>query len=276
MHDTDTRTLRPWAPRPAWDDDDAKHREPIPVRQNDLNLLVELHADVQPCDLTTLSRAAELSNGKVRLFEPAAEHAGEPWYDSLGRITSMWIDYEDDAGRHTLRCPRKILQEVRNGSPDTIRVHYEIRWGKKTRTVGTLRTDFAVADECGRWPDNAGILVTPDAKLSVDELGALLRHAIFRPAEDDDSGWSHSVATEKADFAEQAHAAACRLLMDPDSSAEAAIRYAVREHLEHLFPKDRGIEIRHDPAGGGTSILMEPVKETAAHPTAEVAGRSEE
>ena len=45
---------------------------------------------------------------------------------------------------------------------------------------------------------------------------------------------------------------------------EAAIRYAVGEHLKHLFPKDQRIQIRHDPTSEGTSILMEPVRETAA------------
>ena len=48
--------------------------------------------------------------------------------------------------------------------------------------------------------------------------------------------------------------------MDQDKSVKAAIRYAVGEHLEHLFPTDRRIEIHYDPGSAATRILMGPAE----------------
>lgn len=70
------------------------------------------------------------------------------------------------------------------------------------------------------------------------------------------------VGNEREDAVRRASAR--RLLLDRVRSVEAAIRYAVGEHLKYLFPKDQRIQIRHDPTSEGTSILMEPVRETAA------------
>lgn len=253
----ETNSLRPWTPPPVWQDDDtAAPRERIPVRRNALDLIVSLEAGVQACDLIALDRAATRPESTVRLFEPDTCLDGEPWYDALGRLTRMWIEYDNGMENYTLTCPRTLIGDIGNGSPERIKVHYEVLWPDKQKTIGTLRTDFAIANEYARSAADAGILVTPDSKLTVDELCALLGHAAFFPREDNDSEWDQALASQKAEFEEVAHAAACELLMDHDQAVEATLRYAVREHLAPLFPKDRRVRIEHDPANADTTISI--------------------
>ena len=252
-----TPSLQPWTPPPVWEEDDAgAPRERIPVRRNALDLIVSLEAGVQACDLTALDRAVTRPESTVRLFKADARLDGEPWYDALGRLTRMWIEYDNGMENYTLTCPRTRIGDIDNGLPDRIKVHYEVLWPGKQKTIGTLRTDFAIANEWTRSAADAGILVTPDSRLTVDEMCALLRHAAFVPREKSHSKCDETVASQKAEFDDVAHRAACELLMNQEQALEASLQYAVREHLARLFPKDRRVRIEHDPANADTTISI--------------------
>ena len=113
--------------------------------------------------------------------------------------------------------------------------------------VRRLRTDFGVGTEYEKWPEKAGIIVTPDCTLGIDALKNLIAEAIFeyRFDEKDDSR-----ETQWYRFIDEAHTAAAKLLLSKDEGAAEAIRYAARTHLVHLLPDDGAVQLRKRPVPG--------------------------
>ena len=147
-------------------------------------------------NLVTLHRAAQVNGLTDSLFEPNHKLEGHPWYDRLPCVIAMdteaSIDGEKMAFTWTDDQSSNVsdLQEsvalLHGGDNDTIgdwetfesgrnavAEHIVVRMLVRSRAgteVRRLRTDFGVGTEYQDWPENAGIIVTPDCTLSIDAL----------------------------------------------------------------------------------------------------------
>ena len=242
---TNTATLRRWRPRiwtpqdtttEAFDTTGTAGDEPVLVAMDDL---VENH------DLTALYRAFEHNGIARRLFHPEAALEGTPWYDGLERIVAMSIEYRIGDETFTLECPRAdpdTNAARRTGHlscVDAIKVRAVMRRKEATRTL-ELETDFAVAYEYEPAPTAAGIVVTGDTTLGIEELAELIHDAVFEPGDDEHDD---SIETQLEDSREDAHYTACKLLLDDTAAETEKIRYAIQHRIAHLIPDGQTVRI---------------------------------
>jgi hypothetical protein len=248
-------SLRRWHPHSWTRRDETFETFETTGETNKPPVLVDMDDMLEQRDLVTLhrtaGRAASDNDIADRLFHPEPGLEGTRWYDDLERIVGMSIrcNFESPNETFTLECPRKdtgngAVHKVRNYRPArSITVLAVLRKGNDTRTL-KLDTDFAVIDEYEPGPVRAGVLITADTHLDIDELAELIHDALFEPGgnHDDDS-----IATQLEDSRENAHHAACKLLLDHDTAEYEAIRYAAQRRLNHLIPDGHTVQIIKHP-----------------------------
>lgn len=134
-----------------------------------------------------------------------------------------------------------------------VRILVRSRHGTEARQ---LRSDFAVGTESRSWPDEAGILVTPDCALDIETLKNLIAEAVFeyRYDEKDDSR-----ETQWYNFIDEAHTVAAKLLLNEHEAAAEAIRHAACTRLGHLLPDNRTVQLRKKPVPGSETSDVEVV-----------------
>ena len=197
-------------------------------------------------DMVTLHRAAATNGWSHRLFEPDAKLIGTPWYDDLERITDIGIDCRIGARRFTLGHTRDntLRHAVANAlarepvTEVTVTTTHVRDGESRTRT---WQTDFAVADEYELSPLSAGVILLRGAnETAVDELCNLIHDAVFEPRDDDEDD---SLRTQLEDSREDAHLAACLLLLDETGVEHERIGYSIRHRVAHLIPEGRTVRI---------------------------------
>ena len=228
-------------------------------------------------NLVTLYRAAQVNGLLDSLFEPDVAIEGQPWYDQLPRIVAMdteaIIDGErmaftwtDDASWSDERLQEilaglsgKDIDDIsewttcelgKNAVAERVIVRILVRTGHETqahRVRTELRTDFGIGTEYEHWPDEAGIIVTPDCRLDIETLKNLIAEAVFEYSYDEKED---SRETQWYRFMDEAHTVAAKLLLNEHEAAAESIRQAVRAHLCHLLPDDRTVQLRKKEVPG--------------------------
>lgn len=243
---TNTETLRRWRSR-NWTRPDDKSTEAFDTTRTTgvQPVLVAMDDIIENRDLTALYRTFERNGYAARLFHPKGSLEGTPWYDGLERIVAMGIEYRIGDETFTLECPRAdpdpdaARRASHQGCVNAITVRVVLR-RKETTTPLALETDFAVADEYEPAPANAGILLAKETSLGIDDLTELIHDAIFEPGD----GHEHDAfETQMRDSREDAHYAACRLLLDDATAETEKIRYAVQHRIAHLIPDGHTVRI---------------------------------
>ena len=238
-------TLERWDPTiHAWN----QEKEPQAIEANEHTakgaLLLALPSTIEQRDLVTLHRAARLNGINERLFHQNPKLIGTPWYDDLERVLDMQVEYKIDGRRLTLACPREPggadgCKTQKNAHADAVVVHALVSNGHATRTL-ELPTDFAVCNDDEPDPDNAGVLLSTESAIDIEELRTLLCEAMFEPGDDRDDDCCQ---TQRFHFDQLAHQAACQLFVDDATAKVEIIRYAVRRHIAHLLPDDEIVRI---------------------------------
>ena len=169
-------------------------------------LLVDLEPKMaEQRNLVTLHRAAQVNGLLDSLFEPDIMLEGQPWYDRLPRIVAMdteaaidgekmtftWTDdtsWTDEklqktllalSGDETADISEWTTCEIGESAvAEYVVVRILVRTEHETQ-ARRLRTDFGVGAEHATWPDEAGIIATPDCNLSIDTLKNLIAEAVF-------------------------------------------------------------------------------------------------
>ena len=247
---TNLASLRRWHPR-TWDRDGETFKSFDTTGETDeAPILVDMDEILENRDLVTLFRAAERNGLGKRLFNPDPALAGIPWYDNLERIIDMSVDCRIGEQRFTLNHERELSQTeaVRNalehGRIESITVNVTLRRKEKRRSL-KIDTDFAVADEYDSNPLTAGTICRGDfGKIDIDELSELIHDAIFEPGDDDDDD---SIRTQLEDSREDAHYAACKLLLDHATAETERIPYAIQHRISHLIPDGSTVRIVKHP-----------------------------
>ena len=149
------------------------------------------------------------------------------------------------AARLTLACPGEPggddgCKTQKNAHADAVVVHALVSNGHATKTL-ELPTDLAVRNDDEPDPDNAGVLLSTESAIDIEELRTLLCEAIFEPGDDREDDCCQ---TQRSNFNQLAHQAACQLLVDDATAKVEIIRYAVRRHIAHLLPDDESVRIR--------------------------------
>ena len=238
-------------------------------------LLVDLDPNMaRQRNLVTLHRAAQVNGLLDCLFEPDIKLEGQPWYDRLPRIVAMdteaAIDGEkmtftwtDDTSWTDEKLQKTLLALSGDDTADIsewttceigesavaeyVIVRILVRTKNETQPR-RLRTDFGIGTEYATWPDEAGIMATPDCKLSIDTLKNLIAEAVFEYSYDDKED---SPETQWLNFMDNAHTVAAKLLLNEDEAVAETIRHAARTHLLHLLPDGRTVQLRKKPAPPG-------------------------
>ena len=248
---TNAATLRRWRPR-TWNPHGETFETFDTTAESDQPpILVDMEEVLENRDLVTLSRAAERNGLGKRLFNPDPALAGMPWYDDLERIIEMTVECKIGEQGFTLEHERELSQTeaVRNalkhGRIESIAVNVTLRRKEKRRSL-KIDTDFAVADEYDSDPRTAGIVFREDfGKINIDELSELIHDAVFEPGDDDDD--NDSIETQLKDSREDAHYAACKLLLDEAAVETERIRYSIQHRVAHLIPEGRTVRIIKHP-----------------------------
>jgi len=248
---TKPASLRRWRPRTWNPDGETFETFDTAAEAGDAPVLVDMDDVLENRDLVTLYRAAERNGLAKRLFRPKPALKGTPWYDGLERIASMSIECDCQVPNATLTldCPRDPnwsrpgSRTENQASARSITVIAVLHRGTRTRTL-KLQTDFAVIDEYEPNPTAAGVLITGDSKVDVDELAALIHNAVFYPGDDENDD---SLETQLEDSREDGHYAACRLLLDHATAETERIHYAVQRRIAHLMPEGRTVRIVKHP-----------------------------
>ena len=108
-----------------------------------------------------------------------------------------------------------------------------------------LETDFAIADEYDPNPVTAGIVFRGDfGNIDIETLTGVIHDAVFEPGDDNDDD---SLETRLEDSRQNAHHAACNLLLDEANAESQRIRYAVQLRIAHLIPDSRTVRIVKHP-----------------------------
>ena len=242
---TDSATLRRWRPHSWTRQDKTAEAFDTTGKAGDEPVLVTMDDMVENRDLAALYRAFERNGIARRLFQPEPALEGTPWYDGLERIVAMSIEYRTGDQTFTLECPRAdpdsdaVRTAGNQACADAIKVRTVLRRKEATRTL-ELETDFAVANEYEPAPTAAGIIVTGDTALGIEELAELIHDAVFEPGDDEDDD---SIETQLEDSREDAHHAACKLLLDHATAEAEGIRYAVQHRIAHLIPDEHTVQI---------------------------------
>ena len=247
---TNLASLRRWRPR-TWDPDGETFETfDTTAETGQAPILVDMDEILENRDLVTLLRAAEHSGLAKRLFNPDPALAGTPWYDDLERIIGMNVDCMIGERRFTLEHEREfdqteaVRKALEHNRIESITVNVTLRRKEKTRPL-RIDTDFAVADEYDSNPLTAGIVFRQDfGKVDIHELGELIHDAVFVPGEDDDDD---SIETQLEDSREDAHYAACKLLLDDATTETERIRYAIQHRISHLIPDGSTVRIVKHP-----------------------------
>lgn len=244
---TNLASLRRWRPRTWNPDGETFETFDTAGEAGNQPVLVDMDEILENRDLVTLHRAAGRNELAERLFRPEPALKGTTWYDNLERIVAMRI--ECDCGvpnaTITLECPRsETLHNAGNqASARSIAVIAILRRGTDTRTL-KLQTDFAVADEYEPDPTRAGVILTTDTELGIEELAERIHDAVFEPGGDENDD---SVETQLEDSREDAHYAACKLLLDETTAETERIRYSIQHRVAHLIPEGRTVRIVKHP-----------------------------
>lgn len=246
-------TLMPWRPPGGWK---GLHEVPdceiLPAGKGPIDLVVDLQEEVEACDLVALGRAAELTGGPIRLFEPDESQKGKPWYDRLGRLTAIVPAYELNGRRVFIERPQPRENDEHvplDGQVDAIWLDYVIYWPgrppEQEESVGTVRTDFAVLDDSTTDVAAACVIVTRDSPLSSHGLVELVVAALL-----DGPGRNGDGDIDEQAFRREAEMLATGLLLEGDAAIEAKIECAIRDHVRHLMPTDRRTTIEYVPGTG--------------------------
>lgn len=246
----ETASLRRWRPR-TWTPECEKFETfDTSAEGGDEPILVDMDEIMENRDLATLYRAVENNGWAKRLFRTDPALAGTSWYDRLERMCGMSVECRIGKQAFTLHHERESSESegVRNALEhdrvESITVDVTLRRGNATRTV-KLETDFAVADEYDPNPVTAAIVFRGDfGKIDIDELTGLVHDAVFEPGDDEDDD---SLETQLEDSRQNAHHAACNLLLDEASAESERIRYAVQLRIAHLIPEGRTVRIVKHP-----------------------------
>lgn len=225
-------------------------------------------------NLVTLHRAAQVNGLLHSLFEPDIKLEGQPWYDRLPRIVAMdteaaidgekmaftWTDdtsWTDEklqktllalSGDETADISEWTTCEIGESAvAEYVVVRILVRTEHETQ-ARRLRTDFGVGAEYATWPDEAGIMATPDCKLSIESLKNLIAEAVFEYSYDDKDD---SPETQYLNFMHDAHTVAAKLRLNEDEAVAETMRHTARTHLRHLLPDDRTVQLRKKPAPPG-------------------------
>ena len=253
---TDAATLRRWRPHSWTRQDKTAEAFDTTGKADDEPVLVAMDDMMEKRDLAALYRAFERNRLARRLFHPEPALEGTPWYDGLERIVGMSIEYRTGDQTFTLECPRAdpdsdaVRTAGNQACADAIKVRAVLRRKEATRTL-ELETDFAVADEYEPSPTAAGIVVTGDTTLGIEELTELIHDAVFEPGGEHDDD---AIETQLEDAREDAHYAACRLLVDHATAEAERIGYAVQHRIAHLIPDGHTVQIIKHPGQDSVQV----------------------
>ena len=180
-------------------------------------LLVDLGEEVARCDEMALLRAATLNGHAEQLYEPNRQCEGQPWYERLERIVDMEIEVR--AGNDRLQLvPDRLADCGRSRRVDRVVVKPTLAHQGVERQV-EWASDLAIECELVKMPESAGALLARESTVTIEEL---------------------------IDLLQDAHYAACRLLLAETDAQREVVRYAVEHRIAHLLPKDRSVQIRRE------------------------------
>ena len=247
-------SLRRWRPRSWALEEEVFETFDTTTASTDAPILVELDDFPENRDLVTLHRAAVHNGLAGRLFHPVPITETTPWHDGLERIVSMRIRCGLRCPNETfmLECPRRNSKSAATGNPGNHAAARDVtvvvvlqrgRDGDTTRTL-ELKTDFTVIDEYDENPATAGVVVTAESKVGAEELATLIHDALFEPSGDEDND---SFETQLEDSRENAHHAACDLLLDKTTARNEKIRYTMQRRVGHLVPDGHSVRLRKHP-----------------------------
>lgn len=257
---TSTASLRRWRPHKWNRDGETLETFDTTAKTEQPPVLVDMDEILENRDLVTLWRAAEHSRLAKRLFNPEPRLAGTGWYDNFERIVGMNVDCRIGEHTFTLEHERAFTQTeavrkaLEHSRVESITVNVTLRRKEKTRSL-RIDTDFAVADEYDSNPLTAGIIFSGDfGRIEIDELSELIHDAVFVPGEDDDDD---SIRTQLEDSREDAHYAACKLLLDHTTAETKRIRYSIQHRVAHLIPEGRSVRITKHPGVETVEVNVE-------------------
>ena len=262
---TNLASLRRWRPR-TWNGDGETFETFDTTAETgetgQAPVLVDMDEILENRNLVTLWRAAEHSGLAKRLFNPEPRLAGTGWYDNLERIIGMSVECRIGEHTFTLEHEREFTQTeavrktLDHGRVESITVNVTLRRKEKTRSL-RIDTDFAVADEYDSNPLTAGIIFRGDfGRIDIDKLSELIHDAVFVPGEDDDDD---SIRTQLEDSREDAHYAACKLLLDHSTAETERIRYSIQHRVAHLIPEGRSVRIIKHPGIETVEVKTETI-----------------
>ena len=254
MSTTAPASLRRWRPRSWTREEEVFETFDTTAASTNAPILVELEDFPENRDLVTLHRAADHNGLADQLFHPAPITETTRWHDGLERIVSMRIRCGLRSGNETvmLECPRRNNDSPTKRNPANHAAARDVtvvvvlqrgRDGDTTRTL-ELKTDFAVIDEYDDNPATAGVVVTTESKMGIEELATLIHDALFEPGGDEDDD---SFETQLEDSRENAYHAACDLLLDETTARNERIRYTMQHRVGHLVPDGHSVRLQKHP-----------------------------
>ena len=169
-----TPTLTPWAPENKYRHE-RRHEvpsRPLPTDAAELAKMLLVCADLNTSEVQMLERAAVLNDFSDRLWSPRPSYEGYNWYSKLGRIVNVqiWITTPDEGPANPARqltlaeadhfpCPR----------PEKITVELLVhRFDGQTEKI-ELDTDLAFTDTTGVGPEEVGLTIARNGKVSIHE-----------------------------------------------------------------------------------------------------------
>ncbi len=255
-------TLRRWTPATAhapWpgEPDDWKREEVNRETVTANKAFLVTWPGISSADNAALMRAAELNGCATRLFEPDMKYAAADWYQDIPRIVDILIEcvVGDDTFRLEPGDSDRETTDRPNGRADKITVVLAVEHRSNAETI-RWSSDLAFqTEEKGNNPAHCGLLVTRTSSMSRDCLETILRLAMYDPILDNEND---AIDTQDVHFHQDAHLAACNLLLDPIKAVAEIVRNAADLYVTRLVPHDHAFKIRRRHGRPEIEVTIEP------------------
>ena len=212
---------------------------------------------ISSADNAALMRAAELNGCGARLFKPDVKYGDTNWYQDIPRIVDILIEcvVGDDTFRLEPGDSDRETTDRPNGRADKITVVLAVEHRSSAETI-RWSSDLAFqSEDKGKNPESCGLLVTKTSSMSPDHLETILRLAMYDPILDNEND---SIDTQDVHFRQDAHFAACKLLLDPLEAVAEIVRNAFDLYVTSLVPRDHAFEIRRYHGRPEIEVTIEP------------------
>ena len=223
------RFLIPWQPRTA-QGTHAPNKEPQPVSLG--ACLVD--PETPPPTAWTLYQAARFSPIPPQFFIPDPAHNGQPWYEDL----LVFEDLEPHFVPEIDTLPMWTAFDEVAFRPTNLHLDIHTRRAGKTHTYTCQACLYLPHSDRNSYNDGPQPVAARYSGLSIETVVNLLYKAYFAFNEAGDT-----YDTQKERFLRYAEATAARMLYDPDSALETAVKATALPVLSFLMTPGRRFNI---------------------------------